>query len=72
MNYMYHFRHSNGGISFIGINHDSKVYSKNYYANVGILNSEESKFVALHVVEEKLRWCIEHHYEEVTYLPKED
>lgn len=42
---MYHFKHSDGSISFLGIDPDKKEFSRDYYANVGICNAEESKLV---------------------------
>lgn len=71
-NYMYHFKHRDGSITFIGWNEQQKVYSTNYYANVGLLNSEESKPLRFREVK-ILTWnAVLLGFKEVTYLPKEE
>lgn len=69
-NIMYHHKKSNGGIDYVGWNEQHKVYSRQYYANVGIMNAEESKHTTLKEVKRLLQWCIANGYKEVTYLPR--
>lgn len=71
MNKMFHFKHSDGSISFIGWNEENKVYSLNYYANVGICNAEESKHTTLKNVILYRHTCEKIGFKEVTYLPNE-
>ena len=71
-NIMYHFKHSDGGITFIGWNESAKVYSLNYYANVGICNAECSKPLKLREIKILINNCKLLKFKEVTYLPKED
>lgn len=70
MNHMYHYKHSDGGITFIGWNDEHRVYSTQYYANVGICNAEESKHVRLKEVRQMTQNCQKLNYSEVTYLPR--
>ena len=72
MNKMFHFKHSDGGISFIGWNEEKKVYSRQYYANVGIMNAEESKHVRYKDIMLFTYNCEKLGFKEVTYLPKEE
>lgn len=69
-NQMYHYKHSYGGITFVGFNDKAKVYSVDYYANVGA-NTEESKPVKLTVVKQLITSCIEMGFKRVTRLPNE-
>lgn len=69
-NVMYHFKKSDGGIVFIGYNDDEKVYSRQYYANVGIMNTEESTHTSLRAVKKLTQSCIDLGYKEVDYLPR--
>ena len=71
-NVMYHFKHSDAGITFIGWNDEHKVYSTDYYANVGIMNAEESKHIKLREVKILTNNCILMGYKKVTYLPRKD
>lgn len=71
-NKMFHFKHSDGGITFIGWNDNAKVYSTQYYANVGICNAEESKHIKLREVKLLTNNCILNGYKEVAYLPRKD
>lgn len=69
-NKMYHFKHmTTGGITFIGFNDEKKVYSQDYYANVGICNAEESKLTSLTTVKKLYQSCVEMGFKKVTYLP---
>lgn len=68
MKRMYHFKHSDGSISFIGWDNEKKIYSQDYYANVGICNAEESKHVILKMVKELTEGCVKLNYKKVTYL----
>lgn len=70
-NKMFHFKHSDGGISFIGWNEKKKVYSTQYYANVGIMNAEESKHVRYRDVLQMTYNCVQLGFAEVTYLPRD-
>lgn len=65
---MFHFKHSDGGISFIGWDDQKKIYSRQYYANVGICNAEESKHVKYSEVKRLTQSCIDLGYKEVSYL----
>ena len=71
-NKMYHFKHADGGITFIGWNDKHKVYSTQYYANVGLLNADESKHIKLREVKIFANNCKLLGYKEVTYLPRRD
>ena len=68
-NYMYHFKHSDGSISFIGWNEEKKVYSVNYYANVGLLNAVESRLVKFREIKIFANNCRLLGYKQVEYLP---
>lgn len=70
MNNMFHHKKSNGGLDFIGWNDKAMVYSKQYYANVGIMNAEDSKSVTMKEVNRLTQWCISQGYTEVLYLPR--
>ena len=70
-NKMFHFKHSDGGITFIGWNNKHKVYSTQYYANVGIMNAEESRPTTLKGVKSMTKTFKLLGYEEVTYLPRD-
>lgn len=65
---MFHFKHSDGGISFIGWDDAKKIYSRQYYANVGICNAEESTHVRLFEIKFMTQQCIDLGYKEVSYL----
>lgn len=69
-NTMYHHKKSNGGIDFIGWNDKEKVYSLQYYMNVGILNAEESHHTTLKEVKRLRKVVIDKGYQEVAYLPR--
>lgn len=71
-NKMFHFKHNDGGITFIGWNDKAKVYSTSYYANVGLLNAEESKHTKYSEVKKMTKQCQDLGYKEVTYLPRKD
>lgn len=70
-NNMFHFKHQDGGITFIGWNEEKEVYSTSYYANVGLLNANESKYVQLKEVRRLTQWCKNQGYKEVAYLPRD-
>ena len=65
---MYHFKHSDGGITFIGFDDEKKIFSRQYYANVGICNAEESKHVKLSEVKRITKSCEQLGFKEVSYL----
>ena len=67
---MFHHKKSDGGINFVGWDTETKVYSVQYYANVGILNAEESKHTTLKEVKEFVRMLVRNGFREVTYLPR--
>ena len=67
---MYHFKHQDSGISFIGWDDEKKIYSQDYYANVGICNAEESKHVKLSEVKRMTASCIALGFKKVSYLKR--
>lgn len=71
MNKMIHFKHSDCSITYVGWNDEKKVYSLNYYANVGICNAEESKHTSWRKVLSMIESCKHLGYTEVTYLPND-
>lgn len=71
-NKMFHFKHADAGITFIGWNEEKKVYSTSYYANVGLMNAEESTHVKLKEVKLMTENCKKLGFKEVTYLPRKD
>lgn len=70
MRHMYHHKTpSTGGIQFIGWDDERKVYSTDYYANVGIMNAAESTHVTLKKVRElRKELAATPGYTEVQYL----
>ena len=69
-NKMFHFKHSDAGITFIGWNDEEKVYSTDYYMNVGLMNAEESKPTKYKEVKRLTQVCIAKGYKQVSYLPR--
>lgn len=69
---MYHHKKSNGGLDYIGYDTDKKVYSNDYYANVGIMNAEQSKHTTLQGIKILTKMCIDNGYTKVTYLPRQE
>ena len=67
---MFHFKHQDAGISFIGWDDEKKIYSQDYYANVGICNAEESKHVSFKEVKRLTKACIDLGFKKVSYLIK--
>ena len=67
---MYHFKHSDCSITFIGWDDEKKIYSQDYYANVGLCNAEESKHVKYRDVLRMIKSCERLGFKEVTYLRK--
>jgi len=70
MRNLYHHKKTNGGLDFIGWNDEAMVYSRQYYANVGIMNAEESNHTTYKEIKRLTQWCINQGYKEVSYLPK--
>ena len=68
---MYHFKHQDGSISFIGWDDQRKIFSRDYYANVGICNAEESKHVKYSEVKRLVQSCIDLGFKEVSYLKQD-
>lgn len=71
MKKMYHHKNPDGSIDFIGWDTEKKIYSQDYYANVGLCNAEESKHVGSKMVREFTIGCIKLNYKKVTYLEQE-
>ena len=67
---MFHFKHQDAGISFIGWDDEKKIYSQDYYANVGICNAEESKHIKLRDVKRLTKACIDLGFKKVSYLKR--
>lgn len=72
MRKMFRFRKSNGGVSYVGVDNERKIYSTDYFANVGILNCDEPKNVRLKDIKAIISDCVDKGYKEVTYLKEEN
>lgn len=65
---MYSFKKADAGMVFIGFDDNRKVFSRNYYANVGLLNCDEPMPVKLKELKAIENDVVSKGYEEVTYL----
>ena len=68
MKMMFHHKKSNGGIDFVGFDTEKRVYSTDYYANVGLLNAGESRHTTLREVRTLTKKCAQDGFRLVTYL----
>lgn len=65
---MMHFKKADSGIVFIGYDDEQKIYSTDYYANVGICNANASQSTTLRAVNAARIKVVEAGYKQVTYL----
>ena len=65
---MYHFKHSDGSITFLGIDPSRREYSRDYYANVGICNAEESVPISYKRIRGMIAAAESLNYKKVMYL----
>lgn len=65
---MLYFKRSNGGVRYVGWDRVRKVYSTDYYANVGIMNANAAELTTWKAVKSKREYLANMGYTEVTYL----
>lgn len=67
----FQFKQSNGNIKYVGFDTDKKVYSTDYYANVGLFSAHYPMNVNLALIKALIEKLQKNGYNKVTYLVKE-